>query len=154
MMPLGRSIWDLSLRLLGLGNSVADRALCNDWIDARTDAEWGSVAALRSSVSGLYHRGKKVRTAGAWTWLRNYLHELRLEDLCQTLPAEAQGSPLDGLGYRTSTLGFRALRKRAQLLAAADLRSRDREDDEFFPNASDTRDEQWMRASLPPTSDC
>lgn len=126
---------DVSLRLLKL-------AICTgDWESAtelreRMDVVWGTTEALKAMTTRLYYRGLEIspRRAAPWTSLRNYLHERRLEAISSALPigmdAEAIKNRIpNGLLWRTKRIGARALRQRAEQLASADLRSRDREDD-------------------------
>ena len=73
--------------------------------------------------------------ANCWIWLRNYLHRMRIEAICSVLSAERLSSPpkwlRQGVVDRTRTYRRQALVSRARLLAAADLRTFDREDDAF-----------------------
>lgn len=90
---------------------------------------------------------------GAWILLRNYLHERRLEAICSSISPGADGSiigasSVDGITCCDVRIGLVSIKRRAQLLAASDLRARDREDDAFGRNHSDTYDPQWMRSFL------
>lgn len=135
----GDSDWvenlDLAFRLLGLG------VACGDGIEARTlsvwmDSLWEDEAQLKKTIGALYHRDQLVTSTSAWTSLRDYLHLRRLETVCGAIRPTAE-DPVTawiaegGLLVRTRTIGVRAVQQRARLMAAADLRARDREDDRF-----------------------
>jgi hypothetical protein len=145
---------DVSLRLLKLAISTGD------WISAaelrgRMDQVWGDIQALRSTTTTLYYRGTEIdaRRSTPWAWLRNYLHARRLEAVLSALPigmdAEQIASRFQGgLVVRTKSVGATALRRRAEQLAAADLRSRDREDDARPNGHAVAADREWFRADL------
>ncbi len=145
---------DVTLRLLKL-------AICaGDWKSAtelrkRTDRVWGSVDALKATTSKLYYRGSEIDSSrpAPWTWLRNYLHERRLEAICSCLPIGMDAKAIatrfpGGLRVRTVEVKATVLRRRAEQLASADLRSRDREDDALPSRRSTNVDRQWLRSGL------
>jgi hypothetical protein len=146
--------FDVSLRLLKL-------AICTgDWKSAtelrrRMDSVWGSVEALRSTTARLYYRGREIDPgrASPWTWLRNYLHERRLEAVSSCLPIGMDAKQIatrfpGGLRLRTKEVKATVLRRRAEQLAAADLRSRDREDDALPSRGANEVDRAWLRRAL------
>lgn len=145
---------EVSLRLLKL-------AICTgDWKSAtelrrRMDRVWGSVEALRARAAKLYYRGREINPgrAGPWIWLRNYLHERRLEAICSCLPIGMDAKQIatrfpGGIRVRTKEVKATMLRRRAEQLASADLRSRDREDDSLPARRVVDVDHAWMRSSL------
>ena len=145
---------DVTLRLLKL-------AICTgDWKSAtelrkRTDRVWGSVDALKERTNRLHYRGSEIDPSrvSPWTWLRNYLHERRLEAICSCLPigmdAEAIATRFPGgLRFRTREVKATVLRRRAEQLASSDLRSRDREDDALPSQQSADVDRDWLRSGL------
>lgn len=145
---------EVSLRLLKL-------AICTgDWKSAtelrkRMDRVWGSVEVLRSTTARLYYRGREINPsrAGPWTWLRNYLHERRLEAICSCLPIGMDAKQIatrfpGGLRVRTKEVKATVLRRRAEQLASADLRSRDHEDDALPSRRIVDVDRAWLRSSL------
>ncbi len=143
---------DLVFRLLRLAIGTRDWKSCAQ-LNERTEAMWGTVENLRGTIHALYHRERQINSGAAWVSLRNYLHERRLETVSGALPSTAGASGANGwlgggLGYRTSKLTARALLGRARLLAASDLRARDREDDHFAPNPRDEQGPNWMAAEL------
>lgn len=132
----------LAMRTMQLALVTGDEESAKALID-RTDALWGTVDRLQESVGVLSHRGRRIRRQRAWTWLRNYLHELRLEAICCAMPSAVSGAEnrflnVNGLIVRSKTLKKRALGKRAARLAASDLRKMDREDDQ-----SGVTEEEW-----------
>jgi hypothetical protein len=144
---------DVSLRLLKL-------AICTgDWTSAtelreRMDRVWGTVEALRETTTKLYYRGREISPdkISPWTWLRNYLHERRLEAISSALPIGMDAKPIgtqipNGLVVRTRRIGATVLRRRAEQLASADLRSRDREDDALNGHEVDI-ERDWLLADL------
>ena len=142
---------DLSLRLLRLAVATddCDSALT---IHQRMNGVWQSVESLRASVARLWHRGREIPRDSAWVWLRNYLHERRVEMIMSVLRPEQQEC-LDmmleeGIPLQTRMIGRRKMLRGARLLAAADLRSRDREDDEFGPNPLGMCEGAWLQDAL------
>src|SRR5690606_23839191 len=120
----------------------------------RMDRTWGTAEGLRKVVGEVYYRGQKIdpNLKRPWLWLRNYLHERRLEAICCCLPigmgaAEVASRFPDGLRHRRAVVKATALRRRAELLASADLRARDREEDRA-PGTADARRSRWMRNVL------
>jgi hypothetical protein len=145
---------ELAFRLLRLGIGTHDweesRELCNGM-----DAVWGTAEQLKKSAGVLFHRNRKVLSPRAWVSMRNYLHARRVETICTSLrPPPGTSIPIDwiqgGIRDRSGLLRSRALVNRARLLAAADLRARDREDDRFGYNPYDTNDEYSMFTSGDP----
>ncbi len=148
---------DLVFRLLGLAVAAHDWESCRDLL-GRMDRMWGTTEALRTSVGQLFHRGRPADRSSAWTWLRNYLHERRLESVLGALPTHVAGPVLatwltDGLLLRTRRIGPSALRGRARLLAASDLRARDREDDASARESQGSKASNWMTEQLSSDTD-
>jgi hypothetical protein len=127
---------DVGLRILKLAISTSDWKSCAELND-RIEEIWGTIDALQESEVALYYCGRQIDPSASrsWVWLRNYLHHRRLEAVCSALPIDIQRDQLrewlpHGLRVETRILGAVALRNRAQDLSAADLRARDREDDQ------------------------
>jgi hypothetical protein len=145
---------DVALRLLKLAISTRDWTSAKE-LHKRMDSVWGTVKALKSTTTKLYYRGRKIdpQRKKPWRWLRNYLHERRHEAISSSLPTGLDVEQIAGLfpdGLRVGTKNIQAtlLRGHAELLASADLRSRDREDD-GLPNRSEIEvDRDWLRAAL------
>jgi hypothetical protein len=144
---------DVSLRLLKLAISTGDWESATE-LRQRMDRVWGTADALRSATSRLYYRGREIRPGkkSPWTWLRNYLHARRLEAIISALPIGMDADQIEsriphGLVVRTKRVGATMLRRRAEQLAAADLRARDREDD---ARSSDPPvvDREWLRSDV------
>jgi hypothetical protein len=145
---------DVSLRLLKIAISTGDWESVTE-LRERMDRVWGSVEVLRSATTKLYYRGREIdpRKKTPWTSLRNYLHARRLEAVIASLPIGMDAEQIAtrfpaGLIVRTTPLGATALRRRAEQLASADLRSRDREDDAHPDGHTVGVDHQWLRADL------
>jgi hypothetical protein len=145
---------DVSLRLLKLAISTGDWTSVTELLE-RMDRVWGTVDALRSATTQLYYRGREIdagRTS-PWTWLRNYLHERRLEAVSSALPIGMDAEQIEsrfrsGLVVRTRPIGATALRRRAEQLASADLRSRDREDDALLDGHAIDVERDWLLADV------
>ena len=142
---------DVSMRLLKL-------AICTeDWVSttellARMDRTWGTVEALRSAAGELFYKGEAVGATNSapWVWLRNYLHERRLEAIISCLPINLPPAEIGErfphrLVVRTQSVGITALGRRARKLAVADLRARDHEDDGVVEGRLD---HAWLRSHL------
>ncbi len=145
---------DVSLRLLKLAISTGDWESATE-LRERMDRVWGTVDALRSATTKLYYRGREINPGktSPWTWLRNYLHERRLEAISSALPIGMDAEQIEsripkGLAVRTKRIGATTLRRRAEQLAAADLRSRDREDDALLNGSAADVDRDWLRAEV------
>ncbi len=145
---------DVSLRLLKLAISTGDWTSATE-LRERMDRVWGTVDALRSTTTKLYYRGREINAGktSPWTWLRNYLHERRLEAISSALPigmdAEQIASRIPkGLLVRTRRVGATTLRRRAEQLASADLRSRDREDDALLNGHAVDVNREWLRVEV------
>lgn len=145
---------DVSLRLLKLAISTGDWNSARE-LRSRMDRVWGSVKAIRSTSGKLFYRGREIapERISPWTWLRNYLHERRLEAISTSLPIGMNANEIANrfsgrLRVRTRDVRATMLRRRAEQLASADLRARDREED-GLPSSHDVdRDHQRMRAAL------
>jgi hypothetical protein len=145
---------DVSLQLLRLA------VMAGDWTSAaelndRMNSVWGSVESLRTAAPRIYFRGLELNPnrMSAWTWLRNYLHERRVEALASAIPLAVEKWQLEerllkGLTYRTRWMGVAALKRRAFELAMSDLRSLDREEDTDYGPTLPGQDRAWMRAEL------
>jgi hypothetical protein len=145
---------DVSLRLLKLAISTGDWKSATE-LNERMDRVWGSVESLRSEVAKLYYRGREIEAhkTSPWTWLRNYLHARRVEAIAASLPIGMDAALIEsrlpgGVLERTSRVGARALRRRAELLAQSDLRSRDREEDSMPNGYRQNIDHEWLRTEL------
>lgn len=145
---------DVAFRLLKLSIATGDwesaKELC-----ARMDRVWGTTESLRGLVGRIYYRGEKIPSEKKrpWVWLRNYLHERRLEAICACLPIGRSATDIEskfpeGVLVRTGEIRATALRRRAELLAFADLRSRDREDDGILDRASARDRSNQLQKSL------
>lgn len=145
---------DVSLRLLKLAISTGDWASAAE-LRERMDRVWGTVDKIREATTQLYYRNRALVPGkiGPWTWLRNYLHERRLEAIISVLPIGLNAAQIEsriprGLFLRTKRVGATTLRRRAEQLASADLRSRDREDDAPLDNASLAVEQEWLRSEV------
>lgn len=150
---------DVTLRLLKLAICTGDWRSVRE-LRKRTDRIWGSVESLKDKAARLYYRGQEIdpsRTA-PWTWLRNYLHQRRLEAICSCLPIGMDAKVIEsqfpgGLQLRTKVVKATVLRRRAEQLAEADLRSRDREDDALPSGVHRSFDPRWLRSNLSRSKD-
>ena len=145
---------DVSLRLLKLAISTGDWTSATE-LRERMDRVWGTVEALRKTTTRLYYRDREIDPdrASPWTWLRNYLHERRLEAISSALPIGMDTQHIEaripkGLVVRTRRIGATALRRRAEQLASADLRSRDREDDALLNGRKVDVERDWLLADI------
>ena len=145
---------DVSFRLLKLAISTGDWTSATE-LRERMDRVWGTVEALRETATKLYYRGREISPgkSAPWTWLRNYLHERRLEAIASVLPIGMDAQQIEtripqGLVVRTRPIGATALRRRAEQLATADLRSRDREDDAFLDGLKIDIKRDWLLADV------
>jgi hypothetical protein len=145
---------EVSLRLLKLAISTRDWASATE-LRERMDRVWGTVHALRATTTSLYYRGREIKPGkkGPWTWLRNYLHERRLEAISSALPISMDAAQIEsripkGLVLRTKRVGATTLRRRAEQLASADLRSRDREDDGPPDGHAVNIERNWLRPDV------
>lgn len=143
---------DVSLRLLKVAISTGDWESATE-LRERMDRVWGTVDTLRAATTKLYYRGREIKPAkkGPWTWLRNYLHERRVEAIGSALPIGMDAQQIEsripkGLVVRTKRVGATTLRRRAEQLASADLRSRDREDDALLNGHRIDVDRDWLRS--------
>ena len=125
---------EVAFRMLRIG------VRAGDWHDVEAlleymDGLWRDSEVLRVKAPGLFHRGEKIRNQSAVLVMRNYLHARRVEAICSAiLPTRAAELPVrlrDGIVERTKKVTWRALVSRGRILAAADLRAFDREDDGF-----------------------
>ncbi|MBX3611297.1 MAG: hypothetical protein KF871_15500 [Hydrogenophaga sp.] len=145
---------DVSLRLLKLAVVAGDWDSAKE-LNARMDGIWGSIESLRAKTGSLYYRGREIdpRKPRPWTWLRNYLHERRVEAVSSALPfgldvGQVESRLPGGLLLRTGRVGATSLRRRAALLASADLRARDREDDAQSNGPTPGINHEWLRPEL------
>jgi len=137
---------ELVFELLRLSLATEDDSSAADLI-SRTTGLWGSVNRLKERVRQLFHRGRPITRERAWERLRDYLHERRLEDVVVAVrPGSIMGASwlARGLPYRSGLVGRRALLRRTRLFAAADLRMRDREDDQFGENSALSNDAESL----------
>lgn len=145
---------DVSLRLLKLAISTGDWDSATELL-GRMDHVWGTDEALRASTTRLYYRDREIRPGkkAPWTWLRNYLHERRVEAISGALPIGMDAAQIEmrfqgGLRVRTKEVKATGLRRRAEQLASADLRARDREDDVLLNSQEVDVDRDWLRADV------
>lgn len=145
---------DVSLRLLKLAISTGDWKSATE-LRERMDRVWGTTDALKTTTAKLYYRGQEISPgrAAPWTSLRNYLHERRLEAISSALPIGMDAEAIEdripkGLIWQTKRVGATTLRRRAEQLASADLRSRDREDDALLNGHEVDVDRDWLRADV------
>lgn len=143
---------ELVLRLLRLAMSVSSVLTVRELL-ARTNRLWASTETLRNGFGRLFYRQREVERSRPWVRLREYLHERRHEAVVQTISAKVKESAFEqaiggGLLVGTTTASIRALRTRASLLAACDLRTRDREDDRFEPSRRHQSPSDWMYNAL------
>jgi hypothetical protein len=142
---------DLVFRLMRLALATEDWESFKVLFE-QTERLWTSVETLRASVGSLYHRGRQLTSPDGWVWLRNYLHERRLEAIASSLRPTSKAAFSrwldEGLMLGTKRVGRRRIAEAARALAASDLRARDREDDRFVDNDDDTSDPTWMRRLL------
>lgn len=144
---------DVSLRLLKLAISTGDWESAKELLQ-QMDRVWGTIAALRAATTRLYYRDREIKPGkkAPWRWLRNYLHERRIEAIGSSLPIGMDAAQIatkfpGGLMVRTKEVKATMLRRRAEQLASADLRSRDREDD-ALNGAEVDLDRNWLRADV------
>jgi hypothetical protein len=145
---------DVSLRLLKLALATCDWESARELV-AQMNRAWGTVESIRSTIATLRYRGRVIDPAKTrpWIWLRNYVHERRAEAMSSAVPLvigtrEIEATFPDGLRYRTGQLGATAIARRARLLRAADLRSRDREDDAATAVSTIDLDFGWLADEL------
>lgn len=141
---------DAVTRLLRLAIGTNDWESCRELND-RMEAVFGSVDSLKNHLGSLRYRGRMVPDGNrrAWVWLRNYLHQWRLEACASAVRVDAESTAIEqwvpnGLTDRTNRVKGVALRRRAQELALADLRALDREDD-APANSSVNPPNTWTR---------
>ena len=139
---------DIAFRMLRIGVRTGD------WNDVHKllehmDNLWRNTHRLRTTAGRFFHRGREIRRGRAVVWMRNYLHARRVESISASVlpfnvadvPAVFQGGVANGTGTAT----WRALVRRGRSLAAADLRTYDREDDGFEPGRGVRR---WRTADF------
>lgn len=148
------SDFDVSLRLLKLAISTGDWDSAQELL-GRMDRVWGTDEALRASTACLHYRGREIKPSkrSPWTWLRNYLHERRIEAISSALPIGMDAAQIatrfpGGLRVRTIEVKATVLRRRAEQLASADLRARDREDDALLNSQAVDFDSDWLCADV------
>lgn len=151
---------DLSLRLFKLAVVASDWKTAAE-INHRMDAVWGSVESLKKAASALYFLDQELPRGknSGWISLRDYLHERRVEAMAAVLPRSSKGLNdlearlKDGLKYRTRRMSMSVLKRRAAILAASDLRSRDREDDSPKGARPPEVDRTWLIDELSESSE-
>ncbi len=101
------------------------------------DETFGDTQSVQQVAGTLYIAEQKVPSTHAYVRLRDYLHASRLEAMCSVLRPSSDGAQKlrdalpNGIRDGKHTVSWRAIGSRARLLAAADLRAFDREDDAF-----------------------
>ena len=145
---------DVSLRLLKLATSTGDWDSAQELL-GRMDRVWGTDESLRASTACLYYRDREIKPGkkSPWTWLRNYLHERRMEAISSVLPIGMYATQIatrfpGGLRVRTKEVKVTVLRRQAEQLASADLRARDREDDALLKSHDSDFDRDWLRTDV------
>ena len=148
---------EVTLRLLRVAIATRDWESSRE-VNAKFDEQFGTTDSLRASFGTLRYRGNVIGSSinGAWTWLRNYLHERRLESVSAAIPGDITTNEFvkwcpQGLVYRTTKIGAVAVRNRAVSLAMADLRTYDRENDRTCNRLKSI--EPWIESSLPELAD-
>ena len=125
---------EVTLRLLRIAVRTGDWPHVEELL-AYMDRLWGDNTQLRRTARRLFCGGNAIQNQSAFTFMRNYLHARRVEAVCSAvLPLAARELPAslqDGIVERTQRTTWRALVGRGRILAAADLRTFDREDDRF-----------------------
>ena len=133
---------DVVLRMLRIGIRAGDAFHVKKLL-TYMDHNWLDTGRRRDIVGRLFLGGREVRRASAFVWLRNFLHARRTEAICcavrswrdsRGLVNELPNGVIDG----TNNVTWRALIGRARLLASADLRAFDREDDRFGRTSYDS----------------
>lgn len=144
---------DAALRLLRLAVSTDDWESCKELND-HMESVFGSVESLRDHLGSLRYRGREVPVEDAepWVWLRNFLHERRLEACVSAIGLGVEPTAValwlpSGLTHRTDGVQGSELRQWAQGLARADLRALDREDD-VLAAAGITPPSDWMETAV------
>jgi hypothetical protein len=145
---------EVSLRLLKLAISTGDWKSVRELLE-RMDRVWGTEDVLRTTATRLYYRDREIKPGrkAPWRWLRNYLHERRIEAISSALPIGMDAAQIatnfpGGLRLRTREVKATVIRRRAEQLAAADLRSRDREDDARRKGHGIDVDREWLLADV------
>src|SRR6185312_15722789 len=108
---------------------------------------WGE-DGLQHHFSRLTRRGKTAVGARAWKRLKQYLDSRTQEAIAGSLRSEhldANGFLSRGLTAGAHSISFRATANLALTLASADLRWRDREDDDLKTKYSTEAFEEWRR---------
>ena len=132
--------FEIVLRILRL------QIRAGDWVGARR---------LMSHVDGLIERSESLAerrwkleyrrtplaSSSALNMVRDYVQERRLEAICSAIrPSPLSQLPewlRNGIGNGKGSVGIRRIFRCARLMAAADLRTLDREDDSFGRNTYD-----------------
>jgi hypothetical protein len=128
---------DASLRLLSLAIRAEDTDSIRELLSQLRES-WGTRANLQSLCGNrVLFCGQEIVGPRIWTVLRDYLHERLIEAVCSVVSPTTRRRDVrewssQGVQYRTRTLQADGLLQRARLLARADLRQLDREDDNFF----------------------
>lgn len=144
---------DAALRLFRLAIGTDDWESCRE-LNERMEQVFGSVNRLKTHISSLRYRGRTIELGrmSSWVWLRNYLHERRIEACVSVVRVDLEVRAIQrwfpaGLTLRTRSVQGVWLRRRAQELASADLRAFDREDD-ASTRPSLSPPETWLETEL------
>ena len=125
---------DVMFRVLSLVTLTEDTELAIQ-IVTQTESVWATLTSGQTKWRVSWN-GAAVRPRRTLAAVRRYLRDRRLETVCAAVNSPATFPPLP---WRARALGPTALRRRAALLAEADLRMLDREDDhDRGPRRSDT----------------
>ena len=127
---------DVSVRIMRLAARTGDWGSLRTQIDEMDDL-WGSEESIRQAVHQLRYRDIQIEDERAWDRLVAYLLARRLEAICAVVPLNASPASMReafprGLLTHRGRKGVVALSNGGKLLAAADLRMFDREDDRSF----------------------
>lgn len=146
--------FEVSFRLLKLAISTGDWESAQELL-GRMDRIWGTDESLRALTPCLHYRSREIKPdkKSPWVWLRNYLHERRIEAISSVFPIgvdtdQIAAKFLGGLKVRTKLVKVTVLRERAEQLAAFDLRARDREDDALLNSCDADFGRDWLRSCL------
>jgi hypothetical protein len=123
---------DLLFRLLSLALATDDTESILALVSL-SERLWGDIELLKSRFAQLTHRGRNIDNPRAWATLRAYLDTRRQETIAGSVrPEHLSGENYfpNGLRVGRRTLTPSRILRLARLLAAADLRARDREDDQ------------------------
>lgn len=142
---------DVAIRMMRLAAAAVDWVSLRNQID-EMDAIWGNEEAIRKTVRELKYRDGKIEDGRAWDRMLGYLRARRFEAICSVIPLNLPHKSLragfpQGLLTHRGAVTAATIKSRAKILAAADLRMFDREDDR---SVGSTRADppRWMEELL------